>query len=67
VGIRVIANGRGFAATNILNNDSIAKAASLASHCKETLNVTRPVKLAPKKMDMASKLENLKRFWRGTH
>ena len=52
MGIRVIANGCwGFAATNILDNDSIAKAASLAVAIAKGNSklLTEPVKLAPQK------------------
>jgi TldD protein len=52
LGIRVIANGSwGFAATDKLDNDSIAKAAELAvSIAKENSRLlTEPVKLAPQK------------------
>lgn len=52
MGIRVIANGSwGFAATDKMDNDSIAKATSLAvSIAKENARLlTEPVKLAPQK------------------
>ncbi|OAQ39559.1 TldD protein [Pedobacter psychrophilus] len=52
VGIRVIANGSwGFAATDKMDNDSIAKAAALAvSIAKENSRLlTEPVQLAPQK------------------
>lgn len=52
MGIRVIANGSwGFAATNILDNDSIAKAATLAVAIAKGNSklLTEPVKLAPQK------------------
>jgi TldD protein len=52
MGIRVIANGSwGFAATNILDNDSIAKAASLAVAIAKGNSklLIEPVKLAPQK------------------
>jgi TldD protein len=52
VGIRVIANGSwGFAATDALTNDSIAKAAELAvAIAKENARLlTEPVQLAPQK------------------
>jgi TldD protein len=52
IGIRVIANGSwGFAATDNLDNDSIAKAAALAvSIAKENSRLlTEPVQLAPQK------------------
>ncbi|MEO5909730.1 MAG: TldD/PmbA family protein [Pelobium sp.] len=52
MGIRVIANGCwGFAATNLLDNDSIAKAASLAVAIAKgnAKLLTEPVQLAPQK------------------
>ncbi|MBD3749457.1 MAG: TldD/PmbA family protein [Sphingobacteriales bacterium] len=52
MGIRVIANGSwGFAATNILDNDNIAKTASLAVAIAKGNSklLTEPVKLAPQK------------------
>jgi TldD protein len=52
MGIRVIANGSwGFAATNLLDNDSIAKAAGLAVAIAKGNSklLTEPVQLAPQK------------------